>query len=119
MVQFTTAQQGSATVAATAKSEIFNFSIPKGRTYHLTSVWFGCARKGVGTLEADIYPSLSANYVYNSSDASVIDDASQGYPISVVLPGPAQVYLYANNADATSATARAMVTYVDTGQGRV
>jgi len=118
MVQFTTSTEGSAIVATTSKSEIMNFSIPKGRTYHLTSVWFGGA-DSIGIIEADIWPSLSGRYVFNSSDENVIDDASQGYPISIVLPGPSQCTLYCENVTASSTTVRAMVTYVDTSAGTV
>ncbi len=116
MVQFSSSKQsGQVTVASVSKSEIFSFSVPKGRTYSLRRLWAGCAQKGVVVIEQDTLPSLSAEYIYNSSDPDVIDDASQGWPLAIEAIGPCTVSVYAKNAAATSTSVRAMVSYMDTG----
>jgi len=116
MVQFSSSKQsGAQTIAATTKTEIFNFSVPKGRTYLLRRLWGGCAQKGVMVIELDILPSLSAEYIYNSSDPDVIDDANAGWPLAIDAIGPCTVSVSSKNASATSTSVRAMVSYIDSG----
>jgi len=94
---------------------IFSFAVPKGRQYSLRRLWGGCAQKGVMVVQLDTLPSLAAEYVYNSSDPDVIDDASQGWPLAIEAIGPCTVTISSKNASATSTTVRAMVQYIDSG----
>jgi len=117
MVQFTSAKTGEAIIATTDKSEILSFSIPKGRNFHLTGVYFASPQKGVGIVECDIFPSLSAEYLFNGDDEDMIGPNNSITPISINCPGPSVVSLSTRQATSTSNTVAAMVQYVDTSGG--
>jgi len=116
MVQFSSSQQsGQITVAATTLTTIFQIQVPKGRQYSLRRLWGGCAQKGTMVISQDTLPSLSAEYIYNSTDPDVISNDSQGWPLAIEAIGPCTVTVSSKNASATSTTVRCMVSYIDSG----
>ena len=117
MVQFTSSQRGEATIATQDKSTIFQILVPQGRVYHLTSLYFSSPQKGVGILEVDIYPSLSAEYLFNGNDEDMIGLDAAPYSISCSVSGPATITLSTRQATATSNAVACMVQYVDSTRG--
>jgi len=117
MVQFTSSQRGEATIATTDKTQIFQILVPKGRFYHLTNLWFSSPQKGVGILEVDIYPSLSAEYIFNGDDEDMLGANAAPYSISCGVSGPATISISTRQATATSNAVAAMVGYVDSTGG--
>jgi len=117
MVQFTSAQRGEATIATVDKSQVFQILVPQGRVYHLSSIWFSSPQKGVGILEVDIYPSLSAEYIFNGDDEDMIGANAAPYSISCSVSGPATITCSTRQATATSNAVACMVQYVDSTRG--
>jgi len=117
MVIFTDSQEKSATIASTSKTQIGQISVPKGRTYTITRIWFGSAQKGVGILSLDILPSMQGRYVFNAAQATYLSNESQGYPTNIAAVGPCTITMSTEQAAATSNTVRAMINYVDSTQG--
>ena len=117
MTQFTSSARGEATIATTDKTQIFQILVPKGRFYHLSSIFFASPQKGVGILEVDIYPSLSAEYLFNGDDEDMIGANAAPYSISCGVSGPATITMSSRQASSTSNAVACMVGYVDsTGQ---
>jgi len=117
---WTDSRNVSATVAATAQTQVGNdINVPSNQTWRLFNIFGAHTQGGSFQMTVDSIPGGNFSWIQNNVNDNEIGDGVLGYPLNTTIAGPAVIKLLVTNAAAGSATARSQINYQVTARGGV